>query len=58
MWPIYEPLLNEEDTSSETIELVNGFKPKMTRSSSCRPAICFNDCRKGPYVGLPSFSIV
>ena len=29
----------------------------MTKLSSCRPALCFNDCGKDPYVGLSSFSL-
>ena len=27
---------------------INGFKPKTTKSSFCRPAVCFNDCGMGP----------
>ena len=27
--------------------LINGFKPKTTKSSSCRPAVCFDDCGTG-----------
>ena len=33
--------------------LINGFKPKMTKSSSCRPDVCLNDYGKG----LSSFSL-
>ena len=40
-----------------TTLLINGFKPKTTKSSSCRPAVCFNDCGMGPDVGLSSFSL-
>ena len=40
----------------ETTLLINGFKLKATKSSSCRPAVCFNDCGMGPDVGLSSFS--
>ena len=40
----------------ETTLLINGFKPKTTKSSFCRPAGCFNDCGMGPYVGLSSSS--
>ena len=40
----------------ETTLLINGFKLKTTNSSSCRPAVCFNDCGMGPDVGLSSFS--
>ena len=29
----------------------------MTKMSSCRPALCFNDCGKDPCVGLSSFSL-
>ena len=29
----------------------------MTKLSSCRPALCFNDCGKDPCVGLSSFSL-
>ena len=42
---------------TETTLLINGFKPKTTQSSSCRSAVCFNDCGMGPYVGLSSFSL-
>ena len=31
----------------ETTLLINGFKLKTTKSSSCRPAVCFNDCGMG-----------
>ena len=31
----------------ETTLLINGFKLKMTKSSSCWPAVCFNDCGMG-----------
>ena len=41
----------------ETTLLINGFKPKTTKSSSCRPVVCFNDCGMGRYVGLSSFSL-
>ena len=41
----------------ETTLLINGFKLKTTKSSSCRPAVCFNDCGMGPDVGLSSFSL-
>ena len=41
----------------ETTLLINGFKPKTAKSSSCRPAVCFNDCGTGPDVGLSSFSL-
>ena len=41
----------------ETTLLINGFKPKTTKSSSCRPDVCFNDCGMGPHVGLSSFSL-
>ena len=41
----------------ETTLLINGFKPKTTKSSSCRPTVCFIDCGMGPYVGLSSFSL-
>ena len=37
--------------------LINGFKLKTTKSSSCRPAVCFNDCGMGPDVCLSSFSL-
>ena len=40
----------------ETTWLINGFRLKTTKSSSCRPAVCFNDCGMGPDVGL-SFSV-
>ena len=40
----------------ETTLLINGFKLKTTKSSSCRPAVCFNDCGMGPDVGLSRFS--
>ena len=39
----------------ETTSLINGFKLKTTKSSSCRPAVCFNDCGMGPDVGLSRF---
>ena len=41
----------------ETNLLINGFKLKTTKSSSCRSAVCFNDCGMGPDVGLSSFSL-
>ena len=41
----------------ETTLLINGFKPKTAKSSSCRPAVCFNDCGMGPHVGSWSFSL-
>ena len=39
----------------ETTLLINGFRP--TCWPTCRPAVCFNDCRKGPHVGLSRFSL-
>ena len=42
---------------TETTLLINGFKPKTSESSPCGPAVCFNDCGMGPYVGLSSFSL-
>ena len=41
----------------ETTLLINVFKLKTTKSSSCRPAVCFNDCGLGPDVGLSNFSL-
>ena len=41
----------------ETTLAINGFKLKTTKSSSCWPAVCFNDCGMGPYMGLLSFSL-
>ena len=41
----------------ETTLLINDFKLKTTKSSSCRPVVCFNDCGMGPDVGLSSLSL-
>ena len=43
----------------ETTMLVNGFKPKVINSSSCRPAVCFNEWLWiGPSCGFTGFFII
>ena len=54
----YRPILNEKERASERqLLLINGFKLKTTKSSSCRPAVCFDDCGMGSDVGLSSLSL-
>ena len=64
MWiPVYNETNLQADTQwkgkgiRETNLLINGFEPTTTKSSSCRPAVCFNDCGMDPNVGLSSFSL-
>ena len=41
----------------ETTFLINGFKPKTTKSPSCWPDVWFNDRGKCPYVCLSNFAL-
>ena len=59
MRPTYRSILNEKERASERQlcwSMASCWK-RLSRSSSCRPAVCFNDCAMGPYVGLSSFSL-
>ena len=59
MRPTYRSILNEKERASER-QLCWSMAlcwRRLSRSSSCRPAVCFNDCAMGPYVGLSSFSL-
>ena len=60
MRPTYRPIDTQWKGKGvrETTLLINGFKPKTTKSSSCRPAVWFNDCGMGPRVyHCPTFSV-
>ena len=67
MRPTYRSILNEKERASERQlcwSMASCWR-WLSRSSSCRPAVCFNDCAMGPYVIMwvyrvsrcPTFSV-